>query len=75
MSWLWSLLAWIAGKLFGNPSAPTPDMVEGEKAGAASATGAQAVQAENTNAAIAQAAVDAPKDQASVVSELNKGTF
>lgn len=70
-----SILAWIFGKLFGKPTDPSQEAQASAKAASAQAsadTNATALKAET---AIAQAEADAPRDQAGVVGELDKGTF
>lgn len=75
IGWLLSALAWVLGKLFGNPSAQPAPVVEGEKLGAATEDVASATQSAKSEAAIAQAEAQAPSDQAGLVQSLKDGTF
>jgi hypothetical protein len=55
MSWLWSLLAWLAGKIFGGTPAPSAEAVQAKQAGEAE----QAVSTDEKALANVQAAREA----------------
>lgn len=58
-----------------NSRKPPGEVTEGEKVGAATDQAATSAAAVKTEAAIAQAAVDAPKTTAATIDDLNTGRF
>ena len=70
-----SVIGWLIGKLFGKPAGPSPEVVEGEKLGAATTGETQAVQALKTETAIADAEANSPQTKDETVATLKGDKF